>query len=164
MSRLSNIDIKKDEDKTIIRINPKIYPLDVVYSATYVFLDKAYILIDGNPKKEILVELKPKDKKNISIGEEFNNELLNYANHKMFFEKNKDIRNAIIQRALITNDPSVLESKDKKEILKKAGQNLLDSLEKYENIEDEESISLSWEKKYAKDLIKKRKNGKRKAK
>ena len=43
-----------------MKINPNLYSLEVIYSAAYAFLNKAYILLDGNPEKEILVKLKSK--------------------------------------------------------------------------------------------------------
>ena len=52
----TNLKVKKGF--VILTVNPKIYPLETVYSAAYTFLDKAYILLDGDPKKEIIVKLK----------------------------------------------------------------------------------------------------------
>jgi hypothetical protein len=42
----------------VLKINPKIYNLRVIYSCAYVFLDRAYIFLEGDPKKEILVRIK----------------------------------------------------------------------------------------------------------
>ena len=66
-------------DSVVLSINPKLYALETVYSAAYVFLDRAYILLDGDPEKEILVKLKPKQKEDLDkLGGEFFNELINY--------------------------------------------------------------------------------------
>ena len=59
---ISNMEINKEEGYALISINPKIYPLDVVYSAVYILLDKAYIVIDGDPEEEIIVEIRSKEK------------------------------------------------------------------------------------------------------
>lgn len=104
-----NIKINSAEKSVNIEINPAVYDLDVIYSACYVFLDRAYILIDGSSKR-IEVEMVPK--KGVDLGEvgsEFNNELLNYAHYKMMSRKNSELRKIILQRALITNDPSVID-------------------------------------------------------
>lgn len=176
MSKISNLEIIKEDNKVIIKINPKIYPLEVVYSAAYVFLDKAYILIDGDPKKEIIVEAKPKEEKNLEyFGGEFNNELLNYLTYKNFSDKNKDIRTMIVQRALITGDPDVLDNKNSfdDEELDEETKKLLKELEDDDDddfLDDPEGIAIPWEEKYGKESKKEnkkpkvREDGKRKTK
>ena len=103
-----------------LSINPAVYPLDVVYSASYVFLDRAYVLLDGDPKEEITVTLKPKKEEDLeALGGEFFNELLNYADYKQRAAESQKIRELLLQRALVTNDPSVIdEDPDFDEILK----------------------------------------------
>ncbi len=129
----SNLDIK--DDLVILSINPKVYPLDVIYSAAYVFLDRAYILLDGDPEKEILVELKPKNEEDLEkLGRDFNNELVSYADYKKRSENTKKIREILLQRALITNDPSIIEDSNVEED------------EDY--LEDPEGIAIPWEEKY----------------
>jgi len=49
-------DISFEKDSVLIPINPEIYPLDVIYTSAYVFIDRAYVIIDGNPKKEVIVK------------------------------------------------------------------------------------------------------------
>jgi len=82
--------------------------LDIIYSAAYIMIDKAFIVLDGNPDAEILVELKKKKySQNIKeLVEEFNEELLNYSVYKIQSDKNKKIRELILQRLMITNNPS----------------------------------------------------------
>jgi len=107
MIKKSNLSIKKG--CVVISLNPKVYPLEAVYSAAYVFLDRAYILLDGDPKKEIFVELKPKNKEDLEkLGWDFNNELINYADYEARAKKTRKIREVLLQRALITNCPSGL--------------------------------------------------------
>lgn len=143
----------------IIPINPKIYPLDVIYSAAYVFLDNFYIIIDGDPNKMVTVKIFPKDSSNPNkkdIGKEFNNELVNYAFYKKQVEKNADIRKAIIQRALVTTelsgepvaDDSVSQSQESPEI-----EEFKDSDADF--IEDPEGIAIPWEEKFGKKATKK---------
>jgi His-Xaa-Ser system protein HxsD len=143
-----NIKLNQQEGSICVAINPKIYPLDVIYSAAYVFLDRAYILIDGSPEKEVIIELRLKEERkdlhNLEkIGNEFNNELLNYAFYKKQSEKNAPIRQAIMQRALLTSEFS-----------EGAGSADL--------IEDPEGIAVPWEEKYGKVLD--RKDGKEQGK
>lgn len=99
---LSNMELDKEKNRVLISLNPRIYPLDVVYSACYVFIDKAYVLLDGEPEEEIIVELKPKDESESieKLGMEFSNELLNYAVYKRQSLANADIKTLIVQAAL----------------------------------------------------------------
>jgi len=136
-----NLKIDKKENKVLISINPSIYPLDVIYSASYVFLDKNYVFLDGDIKKRILVELKPKEKYDLKkLGGEFNNELLKYADYKKRSEQTKQVREMIIQRALFTNDPSIINEVNQEEKID------LDDKE----FEDPEGIAIPWEEKYGK--------------
>ena len=95
-----------------VPVNIKIYPLEVIYSAAYVFIDQHYLLFKGDPDQEILVEINPKNKKLTKeeleiIGKEFCNELLNYANYKAISQRNSAIRQVIVQRALLTANPEL---------------------------------------------------------
>ena len=136
---ISNMEINKEEGYALISINPKIYPLDVVYSAVYVLLDKAYIVIDGDPAEEIIVEIRSKEKDGDveEIGHELNNELVNYAVYKTQSEKNKAIRQTIIQRALLTNNFEADDISDDGEI--------------GDYLDDPEGIAVPWEEKYGND-------------
>ena len=135
-----NLEIDKKEGKVLVSINPGIYPLDVIYSASYVFLDKSYVFLDGNPKEKVVVELKPKKKCDLEkLGREFNNELLKYADYKKRSEQTKQVREMIIQRALFTNDSSLVEEVDSEE-----------ELDFDEDFEDPECIAIPWEEKYGK--------------
>ena len=136
---------KTKKDSTVLKINPKIYPLEVIYSASYVFLDRAYILLDGNPESEILITLKPKAVEDLDkLSGEFLNELINYADYRERAEQTKKIRETILQRALITNDPSVLQdNKEFDEIMKE-----LEEGEDSDYFEDPEGIATPWEEKY----------------
>ena len=99
------MEIDKKGEYMIVSVNPKIYPLEVIYSAAYVFLDRAYVLIDGNPEEEIFIQMKPKNRKeNLEkLGNEFNNELVNYSVYVVQAVRNQPLRKAIIERALLTN-------------------------------------------------------------
>lgn len=158
--------INEENSYVLIYVNPKIYPLDVIYSAAYVFLDRAYILLDGDPKKEIIVELrfkektegKSKGKKLEKLGREFGNELLNYADYKQRAEKTKEIKQLLLQRALLTNDASLKESEEN------AGfDNSSEELEEDKSyLEDPEGIAIPWEEKYGSKEVKSKKKVKKK--
>lgn len=127
-SQISNIEIKKNS--VIVSINPSIYPLDVVYSASFVMMDKAYVNIDGDPMNKIIVEMVPKKDADLEdLGNALNEELINYSVYKAQTEKNAAIRQTIIQRALLTNGYEPEE----------------------EQMDDPEGIAVPWEERYGKD-------------
>lgn len=101
----SNIEINKEENSILLNINPEIYNLSVVYTTCYSFLDKAYILIDGDPKFELLVELKPKKEYDLEkLGREFNNELIKYGFYHNQHLKTVGIKTLMLQRILAIDD------------------------------------------------------------
>jgi len=135
-----SLDIEKN--LILLRLDPRIYPLDVVYSAAYVFIEKAYILLDGDPNKKIFVELRLKTKtgkKNQleELGRDFLNELLNYGFYKKHSDKNRIIRETLLQTSLFANTQDNSEK---------------DEFEELEEIdfdsEDSESIIVPWEEKH----------------
>ena len=141
-SVVDNMDIYEKENYLIISVNPKIYSLEIVYSAAYVLMDRVYIILGGDPGKEILVELRPKENEKAdlkTLGREFNNELLNYAVYMGRAEKTKKLREAIIQRVLLTN-VGVPDAES---------QSLDDSC-----IDDPQGILKPWEEMYGNDSAK----------
>ncbi len=120
------------EKKAIYRINPEIYPLDVVQAAAYIMMDKAFILLDGDPKKEIITHIEAKEGRTAKEAiQEFNEELLNYSVYKTQNENNKELREAIMKRVLLAN-----------EVIKAVGE-----VPVQPKIKDPEGILKSWEEK-----------------
>jgi His-Xaa-Ser system protein HxsD len=106
MESVSNIEFYQDGNYALISVNPKTYSLSTVYSAAYTFIEKAYVLIEGDPSEEIIVEIRPKDKQHNAkqFAFEFNNELLHYALYETNTKRNTAARDIILKRALSTND------------------------------------------------------------
>lgn len=96
---IDNIIINEEEKNVKVSVNAKIYPLPIVYSALYSFLDKAYCYIDGDPKNEIIVTLIPKNPKDSleSLGRELNNELINCAAFSVRSKFIKDVRDRAVK-------------------------------------------------------------------
>lgn len=103
-----NLEIREKEGYVWVSVNPKIYHLDVIYSAAYMFLETCYVMIDGDPMEEVIVELRSKNKTEPTdlrtLGREFNNELINYANYAVQCIRNAGIRETILKRVLLTQD------------------------------------------------------------
>jgi His-Xaa-Ser system protein HxsD len=103
-SIVNNLEINKKDNYVMVSVNPQFYNLEVVYSAAYSLMDRAYIIIGGNPQMETLVELRPKEKYDLeTLGREFNNELINYAVYIMQTMRNKKEKELIMKKALETN-------------------------------------------------------------
>ena len=133
MKEASNLIISRENNRVTAKIKPSIYPLDTIYGAAYIFMDRAYVLLDGNPDTEVSVELIPKRGYDLdTLGMEFNNELLNYATYKEISTRNSAVRLAIIQRAFFTGDISECPEES----------------ENLDYLDDPEGISIPWEEKY----------------
>lgn len=133
---IDNLEVHSDH--VVVSVNPKIYGLTIVYSAAYVMMDKAYVVIDGDPEEEILVEIRPKDKRDAEeIGRDFNNELINYAVYQAQSAANQEVKEAIVKRAMMTNVGSDFVEEDE------------DDDASY--LDDPEGIAVPWEEKYGKD-------------
>lgn len=116
--------------ETSLTVNSKLYPLEVVYSAAYVMLDKAYITLDGDPAGTILVKIKPKNKSAgvEKIKAEFQDELINYGVYRIQSLQNAALRQAILQRALLTNGFEAASDES--------------------GVKDPKGIAVPWEEKY----------------
>jgi His-Xaa-Ser system protein HxsD len=140
---MENLQVNKKDNSVTVFVNTSIYPLDVIYSASYVFLDRAYVLIDGDPKKAVTVKLLPKEKQDPEkMGMEFNNELLNYSLYKKQSEKNAAIREAMLQRALLTAEFAPEAPSVEIPEFEEADADFL---------EDPEGIAIPWEEKFGKE-------------
>ena len=128
--------IDKKEGKIQILINPRLYSLEIINSAAYSFLDMAYMVFDGDPKKMINIDLYPKTFQNLKIlGLKFQEQLINYKNYFGNLKKKGDINKKIIERALFTASPALLEEAEEQEI-----NELLTELEKEDNSEIKEIV------------------------
>jgi His-Xaa-Ser system protein HxsD len=98
-------------------VNAEIYSKETIFAVGYVFLDKAYILLDTD-KNNIVIYLYPQQKdmdlKKLCL--EFCNELLNYAHYFSRAEKNAEAIKVIMQRALFSAAPSLVQDAEEKEI------------------------------------------------
>lgn len=118
----------KDIQYATINLNSEIYKLQSIFAAGYVFLDRAYILLDQNRDKKIEVYLFPKDNQDVNnLAMEFYNELLNYSHYFSRVETNSAAIKTIMQRVLFSVNPKFAEEAEEQEI-----QELLKELEKEE--------------------------------
>ena len=124
--------LSKGKDWVKLTVDNKIYPLSTVYSSGYVFMDRAYIYLDKDCKDKTIVWLFPKEKKEnlTKLGLDFYNELLNYAHYFSSLKANSENLKVLMQRALFSAAPSLVQEAEEKEI-----QDLIKELEEEEKKE-----------------------------
>ena len=96
--------VSETDGKLVLSLDKGLYPLDVIYGAAYVFIDRAYILL-GKVDDKITVELTlknpgaPSSHPDALVGE-FGNELLSQALRKKITRDNQQILETIVSQAL----------------------------------------------------------------
>ena len=95
--------LTQQDDKLILRLNKGMYPLDVIYGAAYVFIDKAYVLL-GRADEDTTVQFTAKagtdaDALAAIVGD-FSNELLSQVLRKKITKENQNILETIVSQAL----------------------------------------------------------------
>ena len=115
MAENSKIGICRKEGVARISVNPNIYSMDVIYSAAHAFTKECYVLLDGDIKTRIIVELKPFEAQNLEeLGRNFLNRLLSYQIYRQKRSENEKIRNLLLYRALAANSDIALVKKEGK--------------------------------------------------
>jgi len=98
--------VQKNE-KLKMTIDTKIYPLEAIYGASSVFIDRMYIFLSNYKDKKINIEFTAKEgakKGDIKKLEgEFMNELINFVHRMNIAKTNKKIREHIVHRALYSS-------------------------------------------------------------
>ncbi len=92
------------DSKLVLRLSKSLYPLDVIYGAAYIFIEKAYVLL-GRDGEDFIVEMASKDASITpdglrAIAGEFSNELLSQALRRRITKENKNILETIVSQAL----------------------------------------------------------------
>ena len=116
----------KEDGWIKVPVDLKVYPLQSVHSAGYVFMDRAHVKLEEEKKDLVAVWLKPKkdgqDLENLAL--EFSDELLNYAHYFSSLKTNGENMKILLQRALFSASPSIVKEAEEKEI-----ENLIKELE-----------------------------------
>jgi His-Xaa-Ser system protein HxsD len=143
MKYIDSLGSFKDTPYAKVVLKPSIYSMESIYAATYVFLDKAYILLDQDKNKNIEVYLFSKNNQDLkNLRMEFYNELINYSHYFSRVEKNSAMIKTIMQRVLFSVNPKFAEEAEEQEI-----QELLKELEKEEPIKSKNKNALTATKK-----------------
>tara|TARA_Y100000034_G_C6855741_1_gene388860 strand:+ start:938 stop:1351 length:414 start_codon:yes stop_codon:yes gene_type:complete len=124
-----NHEIMEDGSIKLV-INSKVHNIDTVNAAGYSFLDKVYVVLDYE-NENIIVKLYPKTNQDLkNLGLEFHNQLVNYSNFFNNQKINAETNKTIIERALFSANPGLIEEAEDQEVN--------DLLKELEDDEDEE--------------------------
>jgi len=90
-----------------IRLDARAYSLSRAYATAYAYLDRAWVVFEGDGQSEIRILVRPK-KKEVDLdglAKEFLNELVSVTNYFNNLEANKEVISMIMQRALFSASP-----------------------------------------------------------
>ncbi|MBM4372067.1 MAG: His-Xaa-Ser system protein HxsD [Deltaproteobacteria bacterium] len=121
-----------------IKVQKSLYPLEVIYGASYQFIDRCYVRLEQEGSGGILIHLKPKPERSEdaeTLSGEFMNELLNQAFRRKVSTRTGRVREMVVQRALYSAAPDPAPADD-------LGGEDLDFLD------DPLGIAVPWEEKY----------------
>lgn len=130
-----------DFRQVTVPVDTALYPLDVIYGAAYVLMDRAYVLLTPADDGGVHVRLsgrEPLDDEGLRrLGGEFANELTNQALRATLDESGRKIREYIVAKAHFFHDQGGYDVKS-----------LLDAtmLEAFDD--DPLDIAVPWEEKY----------------
>lgn len=123
------------------------YPMDAVYGASYVFLDRCYVYLDKTADKRILIVLRGKEALDAdaleALAGAFSNELLHQVLRTRIAKRTGKVREMIIGRALFSaegaaDDYSLEDDYD-------------DLGDDADYLDDPLGIAVPWEEKYGSD-------------
>jgi len=139
--QLVSVDLQRSAAR--LEVDETLYPLEALYGAAYIFIDRCYVLLDRPQPGRWVVTLAPKSGGSDAaalralVGE-FANELLSCAWRHQITQANR----------------AVIEQVTSQAIAGAMGPPTLDELEKFdfsgETFEDPLGIAVSWEEKYKK--------------
>ncbi|PIQ88736.1 MAG: hypothetical protein COV72_06650 [Candidatus Omnitrophica bacterium CG11_big_fil_rev_8_21_14_0_20_42_13] len=109
--------LKITEDHAELRIDGEIYSKETIFAAAYIFMDKAYILLDKENKDFVVYIYSQQKSTDLrKLGMDFCNELINYAHYFSRVKENAEVIKTIMQRALFSAAPSLVKEAEEKEI------------------------------------------------
>lgn len=151
---MSSMQVEESKNQVLIPVSSKIYPLEAIYAATYVFLDHYYVFLDEDKNGKIVITLKGKEKMNkkqlADIGGELYNELLSDSLRYQISKNNQKIRESIVGRAIIgaIGDREVEKELEAKKSHRKIKEESEEEIEEWKG--DTAGIAIPWEKKVKK--------------
>ena len=151
---LEQFSVGLDRSSVCVRFERTLYPLDSIYGAAYVFIDRCYVLLDVPDEHHISVELRGRESLDApalaALGGEFANELLTQTWRHKITERNRlTIETATVQALAGAAGPPRVDDLDDLDDLR--GDDLSDLPEEDlgdDVFDDPLGIATPWEEKY----------------
>ena len=144
MKKVELFEINAKTGTATIRLEKSLYPLDVVYGAAYVMIDRAYVLLDKDPDGRVLVQIQMRDQATgdslVALAGEFSNELLTQAYRRKLTMQHKAELEAIVTQAISGATGSLLPG-------------VIDD-DDLDFLDDPLGIAVPWEEKFSKEARK----------
>lgn len=101
-----------DQSEIAFDLDEKIYPLEAVQNAIYIFTDRAYVRVERPEPERLKVVMTVKAEAapsvRVALKGEFDNELIHQVLRQRISDSNQKIREFIVTKALISAQPSSL--------------------------------------------------------
>lgn len=143
----NNVKAELSRGAVHLDVDPSIYPLDAIYGAAYIFIDRCYVFLDRPVAGGLRVTLQSKDESPAepvlrALVGEFANELLSCAWRRQITAENRSIIEAVTSQALAgAMGPPSLDD-------------LADFDFSDDGFEDPLGIAQSWEEKHGRKVAK----------
>lgn len=121
---------KDPKQEISVKLDTRIYPLDVVYLASYALLEDASVRIEGDPDNEITVNIRSKGGDIEKIKERFECELVKSSVYDKKSKEEIEFKSDLIRNSLLAG---------------------AESKKNDEEIEDPYDILIPWEEKYGEE-------------
>lgn len=140
---LARIDL--DDQRAIVDVDAGLYPLEALYGAAYVFIDRCYVFLDRPEPTKLRVVLSPKSLDDEDVAGQLRDMVGELAN---------ELVSAAWRHQITQENRAQIESVTMQAIAGAMGPPTLDDLEDFdfteEAFEDPLGIAMSWEEKYGK--------------
>lgn len=100
-----NVQADTSRGAVLLQVDPSIYPLEAIYGAAYIFIDRCYVFLDKPSDAALRVTLQtkdadPDDATLRDLVGQFANELLSCAWRRQITEENRTLIEAVTAQAL----------------------------------------------------------------
>ena len=147
------LSIDAEKGVALLALDKGLYPLEVVYGAAYVLIDRAYVLLDRDDAGRTLVRIERKAEDRAgddadgerdlrNLAGELSNELLSQALRRKITKQNQSILEAIVTQAMAGATGAALGG-------------LGDADDDLDFLDDPLGIAVPWEEKFSKEARKK---------
>ncbi len=146
--------INAKNNQIVFKLPLKVYSLDAILGASYLFIDRAYVFFDCAGKDAVVASFKGKKKlsKNDmeSLVGEFHNELLSQTLRVKLSKRNQKIREYIVQQALYPGASAPQEEPPETDLDRELDE-ILKEAESGDYGDDPLGIAVPWEEKHNKE-------------